>query len=737
MNIEYNANNMTFNIKTVNSSYVLGVLNGKYLINLYYGKKIDYFYDGNIIDCLPTLGMADFSAVDTDGINRKFSTNDLSCEYPTYGSADFGTPAFHAVYQNGSAVTKFEYLSHSIFYGKKKLKGLPSSYVEKESEAQTLEIMLKDAETDVVAVLSYTVFEGYDVICRSVKIVNSGNEKIDIKSALSQSAYLFDKDFEFVHLSGAWTRERYIEKMPLTRATVSVDSKRVASSHFHSPFMALARPNATENEGEVYGFSLCYSGNFVAQAEVNSYDVVRINMGINPFGFNWELGAGEEFQTPEVISVYSDNGFGEMSRCYHKFYRKHLCRGVWRDKERPVLINNWEATYFDFNEEKILNIAAKAKQAGIELMVLDDGWFGKRDSDNCSLGDWVCDKNKLPDGIESLAQKVEDMGMKFGLWFEPEMVSPDSDLYRAHPDWCIHSYNRKCSLGRQQLVLDLSRQDVRDYVVKSVCDVLSTAPISYVKWDMNRNITEIGSAELPPEKQQELPHRYMLGLYEVLERITSAFPDVLFEGCSGGGGRFDAGMLAYFPQYWTSDDSDAVERMYIQYGTSMVMPSITMGAHVSAVPNHQINRTTPLKTRSDIAMAGQFGYELDLATLSEEEFEEVKGQIKKYKEIREIIHKGDMYRLKSPFEGNNCAWTFVSEDKSEVILTFATIKAVPNDGKTIVKLCGLDSGAMYADAKTGKIYSGDYLMNAGISFRHNVDFKTEVIHLVDSKFVLQ
>ncbi len=728
MNIEFNEKNKVFNIKTQNSSYVLGILRNKYLVNLYYGKIIERYYDGNIEDCLPTVGLASFSASDVWDQESELSTNDLSCEYPTYGSADFGTPAFHAVYQNGSAITKFEYVSHEIFAGKKPLKGLPSSYAETEEEAQTLEITLKDSETGVSAILSYTVFEGYDVICRSVKIANGGRSTIDIKSALSQSAYLFDKDFEFVHLSGAWARERHIEKMPLTRATVSVDSKRVTSSHFHSPFMAFARPYTNEDMGEVYGFSLCYSGNFIAQAEVNTYDVVRINMGINPFGFNWKIGIGEEFQTPEVISVYSASGFGMMSRCYHSFYRKHLCRGIWRDKERPVLINNWEATYFDFNEEKILNIAKKAKTAGVELMVLDDGWFGKRDNDDCSLGDWVCDRNKLPDGIEALAQKVEAMGMKFGLWFEPEMVSPDSDLYRKHPDWCIHSYNRSRTQSRNQLVLDLSRADVRDYIVKSVCDVLASAPISYVKWDMNRNITEIGSAELLPEKQQELPHRYILGLYEILERITSAFPDILFEGCSGGGGRFDAGMLSYFPQYWTSDDTDGIERMYIQYGTSMVMPSSTMGAHISAVPNHQVSRTTPLKTRGDIAMTGQLGYELDLATLADEEFEEVKEQIKNYRKICKIVHCGDMYRLKSPFEGNNCAWMFVNEEKSEAVFTYATIKATPNCEKTIVKLCGLDGNVTYMNTEDGKTYSGDYLMNRGIAFSNDVDYKTEILH---------
>ncbi len=726
MAVFFNEKNKTFNIKTLNTSYVLGLLRDKYLINLYYGAKIDNFYDGNIEECLPTRTRAAFSALDID---NEISTNIVCSEYPTYGNSDCRTPAFHAVYDNGSAITRFEYVSHNIFSGKKPLRGLPSSYAQTDAEAETLEITLCDSTSKMTAILSYTVFSQFDVLCRSVKIVNNGDKAVDIKSALSQSAYLFDKNFEFVHLSGAWTRERHIEKMPLTRATVSVDSKRVSSSHMHSPFMALARPNVTEEMGEVYGFSLCYSGNFIAEAEVNEQDVVRINMGINPFGFNWKLDAGEEFQTPEVISVFSQDGFGGMSRTYHEFYRTHLCRGAWRDKERPVLINNWEATYFDFDEEKILNIAKKAKEADIDLMVLDDGWFGKRNDDLSSLGDWVCDRNKLPDGIESLAAKVEQLGMKFGLWFEPEMISPDSDLYRAHPDWCIHSYDRPRSLGRHQLVLDLSREDVRDYVVKAVCDVLASAPISYVKWDMNRNITEVGSAALPPERQQELPHRYILGLYDILERITTAFPDVLFEGCSGGGGRFDAGMLPYFPQYWTSDNSDAVERLYIQYGTSMVMPSITMGAHVSAVPNHQVHRTTPLKTRGSVAMSGQFGYELDLASLTEEEFEEVKEQVKLYKKIRKTVQWGDMYRLKSPFENDFCSWEYVNKDKSEAVVLYSVIHARSNDANHQVRLAGLDKDAMYKRNDTGQIFSGEYLMNAGLYFRNEFDYYTELICL--------
>ncbi len=726
MSIIFNERNMTFNLKTQGSSYVLGVLKGVHLVNLYYGKRVEKFYDESAEDILPTRRTWHHGVVD---IERSFSSSSVSSEYATAG-ADIRTPPFHAVYENGSSVTIFEYQGYNIYSGKKKLSGLPSSYAEKDSEAETLEITLKDTSTGMTAILSYSVFEEYDIVCRSVKLKNCGKGRVDIKSALSQSAYLFDKDFDFVHLCGGWARERHIERIPLGRANVSIDSKCGISGHNQSPFMALARKNATENEGEVYGFSLCYSGNFIAQAEVNTDDVVRLNMGINPFGFTWELKPGEEFQTPEVVSVYSDKGFGKMSRTYHSFYRTHLVRGKWRDSERPVLINNWEATYFDFDEEKIINIAKKAKEAGVELMVLDDGWFGKRDIDNCSLGDWYEHPKKLPNGVSGLAQAIEDMGMKFGLWFEPEMVSPDSDLYRAHPDWCLHSYDRPRTLGRSQLVLDMSRKDVQDYVVEAVSAILRKAPISYVKWDMNRNLSEIGSAALDAKHQQEVAHRYVLGLYSVLERIMVAFPDVLFEGCCGGGGRFDAGMLYYFPQYWTSDDSDAIERLYIQYGTSMVMPSCTMGAHVSAVPNHQVGRTTPLKSRGDVAMAGQFGYELDLAKLTDEEFEEVKKQIVKYKQIRETVHKGDMYRLKSPFENNFCSWMFVNKDKSEAVVTFATIKGTVRNARCNLKLCGLDENTMYSETETGRTYSGEYLMNVGLFFDNDVDHRTELLKFV-------
>ncbi len=723
MPIRYNDKEKIFNLQTKNTSYVLGILREKHLLHLYYGKKIDEYT--RIEDNLPVYDEPNWRGNDIEGLS--YSTDILPMEYPCYGSADLRTPAFHAEYENGSAVTFLEYTSHRIYGGKKKLKGLPSTYVESDKEAQTLEITLRDKLTGLEVELSYTVFAEYDAIAKSVYIRNNGNKRINVKSVLSSTTYLFDKEFEFVHLEGAWARERHIQKRPLVNGTMLIDSKRVSSSHYHSPFLALARPHTTENQGEVYGLSLVYSGNFIAQAETDAQDNVRVNMGINPFGFNWHLECGEEFQAPEVILVYSANGYGEMSRTYHKLYRTRLCRGKYRDSERPVLINNWEATYFDFDEEKIINIAKKAKSVGVELMVLDDGWFGKRDCDNCSLGDWVENRRKLPNGIEGLASKITDMGMKFGLWFEPEMISEDSDLYRAHPDWCIHIDGRRRTMCRTQLVLDLSRQDVCDYIVEAVTDILNSAPISYVKWDMNRNITEIGSAKLPANRQQELPHRYMLGLYDVLKRITSAFPEVLFEGCSGGGGRFDAGMLHYFPQYWTSDDTDAIERLYIQHGTSMVMPASSMGAHVSAVPNHQVHRSTPLHTRGNVAMVGQLGYELDLDTLSEEEIEIVKGQIEVYKSIRKAIHRGDMYRLRSPFEGNNVAWEYVSEDKQTVVLMYCTINARVVPGLTRIRFEGLESKAKYADTLTGKIYRGDYMMNVGLYFADDKDFESKLL----------
>lgn len=720
MSIKFIKKDGVFHLATNNTSYIMSLTDPELLLNLYYGKRVEEF--PVLRSNMPVCGMAP----EANRFEHDEYGNDLApTEFPVYGHPDFRTPAFHAEYENGTAVTELRYVGHEIYEGKQCLAGLPATYVEDDSEATSLDITLRDNLTGLEVVLTYTVFDELDVITKSVRAINCGTQKINIKSILSSTLNLFDNEYDFVHLHGTWARERHIEKHPLMHGRVSIESKRGMSSHEHSPFVALARPEATETVGDVYAMSFIYSGNFIAEADVSARGTVRVNMGINPFGFNWLLEPDEEFQAPEVAMTYSDCGFGKMSRTFHKLYRTRLCRGKYRDTARPVLINNWEATYFDFDEDKIVEIAKKAQTVGVELMVLDDGWFGHRDDDTSSLGDWTPYMAKLKNGITGVAERVEALGMKFGLWFEPEMISEDSELYKAHPDWCIEAPMRKRTPFRNQFTLDLTRSDVRNYIVEAVSGILRTAPISYVKWDMNRNITEIGSNALPPERQQELPHRYMLGLYEVMERIMEQFPDVLFEGCSSGGGRFDAGMLYYFNQYWTSDDTDAVERMYIQHGTSMVMPACTMGAHVSAVPNHQMGRTTPLKTRGDIAMMGQFGYELDLNKLSDEEISEVRAQIASYKDIREVVHYGDMYRLKSPFEGNCVAWEYVKDDRA--VLMYATIHGAVRLGKTNVKLEGLCPDAVYREKETGTEYRGDYLMNVGLYFINEKDYETHLL----------
>lgn len=722
MPITFDSENKIFHLTTPNSSYIFTIEGDGILIHTYYGKKLSNI--SNIKDII-NYSVASFSAADyykEDG--AMISSDMLPQEYPFYGSTDLRSPAFHASYKDGSRITDMKYVSHKIFSGKPALLGLPATYTESDDEATTLELEMKDDLTGLEFTYRYTVFENYDAIARSVTARNRGGDNVNISAIASCSVDFLDADFDMVHLSGCWARERHVYKHPLTHGFQGVDSKRTSSSHHHSPFLALARKNAGEENGEVYGFSLVYSGNFRAGVEVDAYAIARVQLGINPFDFSWLLEPGASFTTPEVVMVYSGSGFGKMSRTYHKLYRTRLARGYYRDTRRPILINNWEATYFDFNEEKILNIARRAKDLGIELMVLDDGWFGKRENDRSSLGDWVTYKKRLPKGVEHLAKRITDEGMRFGLWFEPEMISVDSDLYRSHPDWCIHVEGRKKSEGRFQLVLDLTRSDVRRYIIDTLSYYLENAPISYIKWDMNRNITEHGSAALPPERQGELGHRYILGIYEVLETLTTRFPKVLFEGCSGGGGRFDAGMIHYFSQYWTSDDTDAVERLYIQYGSSMFLPPVTMSAHISAVPNHQTGRVTPMKLRGNVAIWGQFGYELDLNKLSDEDIEEVKNQIALCKEYEEVFHKGDMYRLASPFEGDTASFEFISEDKNKVIMIYCVIKAMPHTPAKRVKFAGLEEGAVYKDIATGKTYGGDMLMNAGLLLSINSDYES-------------
>ena len=717
MSITFDSEKRIFSVTTENSSYIMGIAADEILTHIYYGAKVEdspnvrEIYSDYIFKSMSPSYNKENPYISTAGIYQ---------EYPTFGSADYRVPALKAEYEDGTNVTRLVYDSYRIYGGKPALEGLPAVYTHSDEEAETLEITLKDKYSQMRVILLYSVIKGFDAVIRSARIVNGGKEKIKLRSALSASMDFYNAGFEITYLSGSWARERHIKKLAVTPGNFAVESRRGASSHILNPFIAISETGANEKRGEVYGYSLVYSGSCIAGTETDE-DSVRAYMGINPFNFCWTLEAGDSFQTPETVLVYSANGFGEMSRTYHRLYRTRLCRGKYRDTSRPVLVNNWEATYFDFNEEKILEIAKKAAECGIELMVLDDGWFGKRDNDKCSLGDWFVNYDKLPCGIDGLAQKVNALGLKFGLWFEPEMVSPDSELYRKHPDWCLHQKDRLRSESRNQLILDLSRKDVCDYIVKAVSDVLENANITYVKWDYNRNMSEVGSALLDPERQGETAHRYMLGLYSVLERITSAFPDILFESCSGGGGRFDPGMMYYMPQAWTSDDTDAVERLYIQYGTSLAYASSMMGAHVSAVPNHQVGRVTPLEMRGLTAMCGRFGYELDLSKLTDEETETVKEQIKLYHKYENTVHKGDMYRLLSPFECDAAAVEYVSEDSKEVLFFYFNIKGTPAIPDRKVRLDGLDAGAYYRNTGNGEVYSGAALMNMGLLMPRNSD----------------
>lgn len=726
MPIFYDDQHDLFHLQTNHSSYIIQLVRG-YAAHVYYGPKLRH--DSHLAGMLTFQERASFSPNPVSD-DKSISLDTLPQEYPQYGTSDFRSPAYQVKLANGTRATELVYKSHRIIPGKPQLTGLPAVYAEQDGEAETLELELWDELAGVSVILSYTVFEKESAISRSARFVNESNVNVQLERALSASLDFRDSDFDCLYLSGAWARERHVQRRKLAPGLTGISSRRGSSSHQQNPFIALLRPDANERQGEVYGFSLVYSGNFVAEAEVEQFGMTRLQIGLNPFDFSWQLEPGESFQTPEAVMVYSNEGLGGMSRTYHRLYRTRLCRGQHRDRERPILVNNWEATYFDFNADKIEAIAKSGSELGIELFVLDDGWFGRRDKDNSSLGDWFEDRRKLPEGLKDLAERVNQTGLQFGLWVEPEMVSPDSDLYRNHPDWCLHVPDRRRTEARDQLVLDMSREDVRSYLHERLSDIFRTVPISYVKWDMNRNMTEIGSALCPPERQKETAHRYILGLYELLEKLTTEFPNILFESCSGGGGRFDPGMLYYMPQTWTSDDTDAVERLKIQYGTSLVYPVSTMGAHVSAVPNHQVGRTTSLEFRGDVAMSGNFGYELDLTKFTDQEKEIAKRQIAVYKEIRGLVQQGDLYRLLSPFEGNETSWMFVSPDRNEALWFYFKVLAEPNAPLKNVKLQGLDPDKDYLLETSGEIYGGDRLMAAGlpVSMLHG-DFSSMWVRL--------
>ncbi len=709
--IYYNESDRSFHLTNGRISYILAVMQNEQLGHRYFGKAVRNRDSYAHLNEMAGRPLTAFPLPD----DCLFSTEHQRQEFPCGGSADFRTPAFSIRQKNGSALSDFRYAGHRILAGKPQLHGLPATYCEDASEAETLEIRLHDAVTKIDLILRYTVFRDVSCIARSAQFENHG-KPVMLDSAMSMALDLYDSDFELVQFSGAWSRERHVIASPLRCGMQSVGSVRGHSSHNHNPFIMLKRPHTTESAGEVYGFNLVYSGNFLSAAEVDNYGVTRVLQGIHPRGFCWQLAEGESFQTPEALLFYSDEGMNGLSQESHRLLRSRLARGMWRDRERPILMNSWEATTFNFDENKILDFAKKAKDCGIELFVLDDGWFGKRNDDTAGLGDWYPNLEKIPDGIAGLSKKITAMGMQFGLWFEPEMVNKDSDLYRAHPDWILQTPNRAASHGRNQYVLDFSRPEVVDSIYAQMEQVLSEADISYVKWDMNRSMTEVYSTALPPEQQGEVYHRYILGVYDLYEQLIRRFPHILFESCSSGGGRFDAGMLYYAPQCWTSDTTDAHERVLVQYGTSYAYPISCMGAHVAAVPNWLTNRLTPLHTRANAAFFGAFGYELNLNWVSEEEIGQIKAQIVWYKKNRRLFQFGRFYRLQSPFDTNEAIWMVVSEDKRTAVCGVYKTLNLPLSPFRKVQLAGLDEALCYRITGDDHTYSayGDELMHFGL-----------------------
>ena len=612
-------------------------------------------------------------------------------------------------------MTDIRYTGHKIYKGKPEIPRQPSTYANSEDEAETLELYAEDAVTGLKITLYYTVFENYGVMTRRVRAENNGDGILELERIFSLCLNLPSMDYDLITLYGRHAKERNIERKALAHGVQGVESKRGVSSHCQNPFAALAGKNADENNGEVYGFNLVYSGNFSALCECDFNYTSRFIMGINPTDFGWRLQKGECFDTPEAVMVYTENGIGEMSRIFHRFYNNNLIRGKYKTEKRPLLINSWEAAFFNFDDEKLVNFAKEAKKLGIEMLVMDDGWFGRRNDDKSSLGDWYVNEEKLKGGLSSLIERVNAEGLKFGIWYEPEMISPDSDLFRAHPDWHVHVDNRVPMLGRNQYVLDFSREDVRENICQQMYDVLSKNKIDYLKWDFNRNISDAGSALLPPDRKKEFFHRFILGTYEIMDRLTKAFPNILFENCSGGGGRFDPAMLYYSPQIWASDNTDPIERLYIQFGTSMCYPSSTMGAHVSACDR------TGYKTKGNVALWGTFGYELDPLKLTDSDREIIKEQVKLYHNTYDLIRNGDLYRLVSPFENPyRAVWEIVSPDKSRAMLTVVTMRGecAPH---TIVKLRGLEPQRYYRNEKTGETYSGALLMNAGLNLTYTAN----------------
>ena len=706
-----------FQLNTAHTTYAFAVADEGYLTHAYWGARLE---PQDLTDLL-RLKKSPF-VPSTNNRERASFLDSAPFEYPCGFTGDYREHAFGIETTGGFRACDLRYADFRIFSGKQDPQGMPHTFGE---GSETLMITMKDAATGITVLLYYTIFRDSDAIIRRTAVRNDGEKPVLLNRVLSASVDLDDDRFEMLTLYGSWARERQICRLPLRHGKQRIDSLRGESSHQYSPFFALVSPQTTEETGIAYGFTLIYSGNFMLQAELTQHCQTRAQIGIQPEDFVWELLPGAYFDSPEAVLVCTKDGIGGMSRCFHQLFYRHLIRSTWRDKNRPVLINNWEATYFQFDLAKLQAIAQESAKLGIELFVLDDGWFGHRDSDSCSLGDWVPDQRKLPGGLKPLTDTVTGLGMKFGLWFEPEMISPDSDLFRAHPDYAIQIPGRSRTESRAQYVLDYCREDVREAVWEQIKAILESVPVSYIKWDMNRQITEPGSAILPPHRQKELWHRYMLGVYALLERLVTEYPDILIESCSGGGARFDPGMLYYSPQIWASDNTDAQERLRIQYGASLFMPPSAIGAHVSVCPNHATGRNTPFETRANVAMNGTFGYELDVTQLSEQEKAQIPEQIQRYHSISHLLREGGLYRLGNPFAPAECAaqthagwdaWMYVSESKEEALLTFVQITAEANLRSRRIPLAGLDETAVYHYNIDHTDYrkTGAYLMQCGV-----------------------
>lgn len=707
MSIQVNASNRLFHLQTKHTSYVFHVIEDGSLGQLYYGPKIPFKDD---YANLNTREEHDCTNTRTDE-DVEFQAELLKQEYAGLGKGDYRYPAFQITYPNGSRTSEFQYRDYELKDGKARLTGLPSTFADDSNDSQTLTVKLADGDLELQ--LHYTIFADEDVIVRSTTFVNHG-KTVFLNRALSAQLDLPDANYDFIQFAGSWSRERHLHRSHLRPGTQSISSLRTASSHQENPFFMLARPHTDNNQGAVFGFNFVYSGNFLDSVEVDQFDTTRVLIGINPDEFGWKLNSGDSFQTPEVIFSYTDNGFNALSQQLGAFYAQHLINPHFAHQERPILINNWEATFMDFTEDKLMPIVERAKELGIEMFVLDDGWFGHRDDDRSSLGDWFVDEKKFNHGIAGFAKRVHDLDMKFGLWFEPEMISIDSKLYQTHPEWMIKTPGRGQTPGRHQFVLDMSRQEVVDYLFGLMSHIIQDAKLDYIKWDMNRNITEMYGADLPADQQLEFSHRYILGVYDLYDRLTKAFPDVLFESCASGGGRFDLGMMYYAPQAWCSDDTDAVERIKIQDGTSYGYTPSMWGAHVSAVPNDQVGRLTSIDMRAKVAYFGAFGYELDVTELSDEEQATIKQQVAFYKQYRKLFQFGTFYRLETPDTSDNVyGWETVSHDKQTAIGMRYQILNGANPAYIRYYFKGLDPERRYTVNDGSEVFSGAELMNAG------------------------